>query len=440
MKRVVFSILLFFLSTASFGQTSKSVQGRITELEYPHFTLINFNVLLDERTSYYVTGGGAKVLTPPRPEFLKDDEEVEVKGQLDASSKVLRADRVTFLLKRDFVTEVGTTAMIDRAPTLTKTGAGWAGTIHADGRDLVIDEKTGLKLIPETDPQQFDKLAPNTFMAYVGKIRLDGSMHVDRAAFWKNEADADELKMRKRDEPVITPADPSHKKPALLTIHDGRPMPLVEDDALQKRVNEIGLRLVPEYQKNLPVADPTKIDFRFYVVRSKNRIVLDALNGVVLVPDSLLKNLQNEAQLAALLSVAVAQVIEKQEYQSRHRRHLQQAGGWLLAGAGAIPSPLALLAQPVQIANGKSYRSYMTDMAEQAARVGLSYMQTAGYDPREAPAAWKLTLQKHPEKNDELPEFGKYVKTELETSYWKADFSGSRVGAEEYREIVKGLQ
>ena len=82
----------------------------------------------------------------------------------------------------------------------------------------------------------------------------------------------------------------------------------------------------------------------------------------------------------------------------------------------------------------------MTDMAEQAVRVGLGYMMTAGYDPREAPAAWKLTLQKHPEKNDELPEFGKYAKTELETSYWKADFNGTRIGAEEYREMVKGLE
>jgi predicted Zn-dependent protease len=278
------------------------------------------------------------------------------------------------------------------------------------------------------------------FLAYVGKVQLDGTIHVDRAAFWKNEVDADELKMRKRDEPVITPADPSHNNPALLTLHDGRPMPLVEDDALQKRVNEIGLRLVPEYQKNLPVSDPTKIDFRFYVVRSKSRIVLDALNGVVLVPDTLLKNLQNEAQAAALLAVAVAQVIEKQEYQSKHRRHLQQASTWLLAGVSAIPSPLALVALPAQIANGKSYRTYLTDMAEQAARVGLGYMLTAGYDPREAPVAWKLTLQKHPEKNDELPEFGKYVNTELETQYWKTDFSGLRVGSDEYREMVKGLE
>jgi hypothetical protein len=67
-------------------------------------------------------------------------------------------------------------------------------------------------------------------------------------------------------------------------------------------------------------------------------------------------------------------------------------------------------------------------------------MLTAGYDPREAPVAWKLTLQKHPEKNDELPEFGKYVKTELETSYWKADFAGLRVASDEYREMVKLLE
>ena len=440
MKRVIFSVLLLFLSTSSFGQTSKSVQGRITELEYPRFTLINFNVLLDEHTSYYVKGGGAPVLTPIRPELLKEDEEVEAKGQLDANSKILRADSVTFLLKRDFIAEVGTTAMIDHAPNLRKAETGWMGTIHADGRNLVIDDRTELKLLPETDPQQFDKLGPNMFVAYVGKIRLDGSIHVDRAAFWKNDVDGDELKMRKRDEPVITPSDPSHKKPVFLTIHDGRPMPLLEDDPLQKRVSEIGLKLVPEYQKSLPASDPTKLDFRFYVVRSKSRIVLDALNGVVLVPDSILKNLQNEAQLASLLSVAVAQVIEKQEYQSRHRRHLQQASAWLLTGAGAIPSPLALLALPAQIANSKSFRSYMTDMAQQAARVGVGYMLAAGYDPREAPVAWKLTLQKHPEKNDELPEFGKYVKTELETSYWKTDFSGLRVGAEEYREVVKVLQ
>jgi hypothetical protein len=41
-----------------------------------------------------------------------------------------------------------------------------------------------------------------------------------------------------------------------------------------------------------------------------------------------------------------------------------------------------------------------------------------------------VTLQKHPEKSDKLPELGTFVQTELETTYWKSDFKGLRVGAE----------
>jgi predicted Zn-dependent protease len=268
------------------------------------------------------------------------------------------------------------------------------------------------------------------FVAYVGKLMLDGSIHLDKAAFWSNEVDSDELKMRERDEPLIAPADPAHKATATLAIGSGKPMMLAGSDDLRTRVSEIGRKLVPEYQKALPASDPTKINFRFYVVHDKRKMVLDALNGTILIPDTLLRTVRNEAQLAALLSVAVAQVVEKQELQSRHRRRLQQVSGWLLTGVGAIPTPFALFALPAQIANSTTYKNYVLAMTQQAGRIGLEYMIASGYDPREAPEAWKVTLQKHPEKSDKLPELGTFVQTELETTYWKSDFKGLRVGAE----------
>lgn len=433
------TVLLLSLVLGASGQEIKSVQGRIAGLEYPQFTLINFKVRLEKDTAYYVQWNGVKNPTPLRPELLREEQEVETKGLLDIKTSTLHAQSVTFLLKQDFICELGGTAMIQQTPHLAKGPNGWAGSVHADARELIVDSSTQLKFLPESHDQNFANVSTNMFVAYVGKIMLDGSIHLDRAAFWNNEVDPDELKMRQRDEPVFAAADASHKVTATLTMGGGRPMTLAGSAELQRRVSAIGLTLVPDYQKSLAADDPTKVNFRFYVVHDKRKMILDAMNGTILVPDAVLNSVHNEAQLAALLSLAIAQVIEKQEYQSRHRRRFQQIGGWLLTGVSAVPTPLSLLALPAQIANGTTYRKYLLAMSEQANRVGLEYTIAAGYDPREAPAAWKLTLQKHPEKSEKQTEIGEFVQTELDTTYWKTDFNGLRVGAEDFREWSKEL-
>jgi hypothetical protein len=437
MKPVVYVLfLLSCLTAGAAGENSKSVQGRAADINYPRFTLINYKVQPGTDTVYQIDWNGEKVTTPLRPELLMDGAEVEAKGTLDTATNTLRAQTITFTSKLGYVAIFGGTTLIQRTPQLVKGADGWSGKIHADARDLLIDSKTELKFLPESKVQSPEQVGTNVFMAYVGKLMFDGTVHVERAAFWNNDVDSDELKFRLRDEPAI---GTNEKGISVLTVHGMKPMPLVSSEQMQRYVREIGLRLVPEFQRAMPATNPSHVNWRFYVVHDKRKVVLGAMNGTVLVSDTVLKSMQNEAQLASVLSATIAQIIEEQEYQAQGRKHVQQITGWLLTGAAAVPSPMALVAWPVQMVNGAAYKRYLEQQAEQAGRVGMEYLIEAGYDPREAPKAWKQTLEKRPEDSDKMPELGRYLQTELETTYWKSDFSKFKIGTEEYKEVIRDL-
>ena len=349
---------------------------------------------------------------------------------LDGKSNTIRAQSITFLLKQNYICVLGGTAMIQRTPHLTKGPNGWVGGVHADARDLVVDSGTQLKFLPESHDQDFTVVSTNMFVAYVGKLMLDGSIHLDRAAFWSNEVDSDELKMRERDEPLIAAADPAHKATATLAIGSGKPMMLAGNDDLRTRVSEIGRKLVPEYQKVLPASDPTKINFRFYVVHDKRKMVRDALNGTILIPDTLLRTVRNEAQLAALLSVAVAQVVEKQELQSRHRRRLQQVSGWLLTGVGSDPNSIRIIriAGPDREQHNLQELSPGDDATGRQNRLGVH--DCIGLRPARSAGSVESDSSEASREVRQVARTRDVCADRAGDDYWRSDFNGLRVGAE----------
>src|SRR5512133_332170 len=335
MKSIVYVLLLFScLTPSAVGENLKSVQGRAADINYPQFTLINYKIQPGPDTVYQIDWNETRVATPLRPELLTEGAEIEAKGVLDAGSNTLHARTVTFISKLGYVAVFGGTTLIQRPPQLVKGADGWSGKIHADARELVIDSKTELKFLPESKVQSPEQIGTNVFMAYVGKLMFDGTVHVERAAFWNNDVDSDELRFRLRDEPAI---GTNEKGISVLTVHGMKPMPLVSSELTQQRVREVALRLVPEFQRSMPATDPSRLNWRFYVVHDKRKVVLGALNGTVLISDTVLKSLQNEAQLASVLSATMEQIVEEQEDQAKGRKHMQQITGWLLTGAAAVP-------------------------------------------------------------------------------------------------------
>src|SRR6266542_1380742 len=121
-------LLSFVLSVPA--QQVKIVQGKVGQLEYPRFSLINFKVQLDNKTAYRIDWNGTKQETPLRPELLKEGADVEARGLLDGKTNTIQAQTVTFLLKVDYISELGGTALIQRPTQLKKGADRWSGIIH----------------------------------------------------------------------------------------------------------------------------------------------------------------------------------------------------------------------------------------------------------------------------------------------------------------------
>ncbi len=166
------------------------------------------------------------------------------------------------------------------------------------------------------------------------------------------------------------------------------------DPALQDRVRRIGMRVIPRYQNELPETDPSKINFRFYAVDAeKIHYVICSIDGLILVPLQMAVRLKDDDKLAAVLADGVAFNLQRQA--ARIIVANRVALGTEIAGeiGGAFVPGLGLVASI-----GDMTAANMTDpivMEKQRARVVLSLLADAGYDPWQAPEAWRLLGPKH---------------------------------------------
>jgi hypothetical protein len=160
------------------------------------------------------------------------------------------------------------------------------------------------------------------------------------------------------------------------------------DPPLQERVRRVGMSVVPAYQKLLPDDDPSKIHFRFYAVEDeKNRAAICSYNGIIYIPTQILQRLRSNDQLAAVLADGVAYNLQRQAAKMEAGKSTSILGYY--AGdvvAANIPGI------GVQTAAGGGINTPQTE--EQRGRVALALMADAGYDPWQAPEAWRLLAPK----------------------------------------------
>jgi hypothetical protein len=197
------------------------------------------------------------------------------------------------------------------------------------------------------------------------------------------------------------------------------------DQPLQQRVKRVGMQVVPEYQKQLPDNHPSKIRFPFYAVDdAKVRSDICSFEGLILVPERVVERLKKDDQLAAVLADGVAFNLQRRAARvvadSRVMTGTLVAGdlaGYFIPGAG-----LAVL-----IGDEKAASKVNTAMEEQRGRIALALMADAGYDPWQAPEAWRLLEPKHlPRDLDSLkyPNRSGYQLGILNLQY-KADQAGA---------------
>lgn len=161
--------------------------------------------------------------------------------------------------------------------------------------------------------------------------------------------------------------------------------PVPQDAVLQERTRRVGMRLVPKYQRDLAVDDRAKIPFRFYVVEEASmRTVIFCDRGLVLVPSFVVARLTSDDLLAAVLAEGVAGELQLQAEEGRP--YTIHDAAKLAVATGGAAGGFALWADNQRV--GRS-------MEHARGRMALALMTDAGYDPHQAPEAWRLLAPEH---------------------------------------------
>jgi Zn-dependent protease with chaperone function len=178
---------------------------------------------------------------------------------------------------------------------------------------------------------------------------------------------------------------------------------------IQEYINTLGNKLVPDYMKS-------KINFVFVVVDNPGFNANVRANGLCYVYTGLLKRLENEAQLAAVLGHEIAHVIYKHiSKEARDREKSAKLKALATDGSKVGNNVLHKMGNVFKTKNknesdservvinknredlttavinlaDRQLSTFSVDEESQADRVGLNIMALAGYDPRQAPVVWR---------------------------------------------------
>lgn len=239
-----------------------------------------------------------------------------------------------------------------------------------------LDEWKGKKFMAFADMQLGAKLDLS------GERRPDGIIYATRGTMQPAEGSREARLLRRAIAPEIIVSNGN------LIIADGWTFKLLANSTVQEYVSSVGRKLIPQYLSRLAPVHPDFIGFAFHVVDEASTGLFSYPNGTVVVPMGLLRILDNEAQLATLLSHEIAHITHKHAVQQ-----LRQNANWeavqTFGATGNIgrsePTPAVVTA-----AVGEMSVAVFTQSQEtQADRIGLNYAVQAGYDPREAATIWK---------------------------------------------------
>jgi len=182
--------------------------------------------------------------------------------------------------------------------------------------------------------------------------------------------------------------------------------PLVKDAALHKYVNQVGRWIANRSERS-------DLPWHFGVIDSEDINAFAAPGGYVVITKGLYKKLENEAQLAGVLSHEIAHVIR-----SHHLKILQKSQ-MLDLGAGFLSKQLGkenLIVQKV-IGSGAEICARSLDKSAEfeADRMGVVLTARAGYDPYGLPEVLQtigqtgknessvaLLFKTHPHPDDRL--------------------------------------
>lgn len=374
----------------------ETAAGYITALQLPAgFEVDREHVLLARDTAIGLDRGKKAETNSPLIHELRIGAHVEVIGNLDYKTKNLIAR--TIFIRDDWNKKVDGFGVIFKV-----VEAGPYPVFRADGYDIRINADTATSFLG--DLKSLSNITANCWLRFEGKRDDKGVLDASKATF--APAKPRNFKALQGIEVASVQVKPvdgnasgaaSGATESFMPGEDGTALTedkqvkigpfshwhtLPADQPLQQRVHDLGMKLIPAYQLQLPDDDPSRIHFRFYAADySRTRTDICLLDGVIIVPMQVVERLQNDDQIAAVLADGIAFNLQRQAARNvvNMRKYLSVAAAEAAAGF-FVPMPV------VGIPGSNPYQA----MEEERGRIALSLMVDAGYDPWQAPQAWRL--------------------------------------------------
>jgi Zn-dependent protease with chaperone function len=294
---------------------------------------------------------------------------------------------------------------------------------YIDGKKVILCDETSIDCSGYSDCGcsrgmsylDFAELNIGDFLTVKGKMNAEGVVVADQISVCQNEYTSTDRELRTAVENSYDASGSSS-----VTAPTGISVPanslyrgnirvgslnykLLDDIRVQGYVNMVGNRILPDYAKDPEFQEKHEIFFRFYAIDSPIPNAFAFPNGMVFINTGLMKIIENEAQLAAVLGHEIAHVT----YEHASSRYATQSlitdllGDDAKEGLGSLlSSTLGIeaeagsmvdgMAQGLNEVNPSSLSNLFSKSNEtQSDRVGLLYMYLAGYDVREAGNFWK---------------------------------------------------
>jgi hypothetical protein len=217
---------------------------------------------------------------------------------------------------------------------------------------------------------------------------------------------------------------------------------LFPEGSVQRYVAQLGDSLLPAGSRGTT----RPIEFRFFVVEDPSVNASALPDGTVLVNTALLAAVDNEAQLAFVLSHEISHVLQVHSWREANETRAAKIG-LVLAGIAATYyiGDLGIFFTKLGLAGVTN--GHQRGLENQADRLGLQNMIERGYDPRPAPGFMKIIVDRYGSRSTSLLWSnhdssllrGSFLTVQLKEQYPDKQFEGAKVDTPEFQAMREAL-
>ena len=222
---------------------------------------------------------------------------------------------------------------------------------------------------------------------------------------------------------------------------DGR-LKLFADKATREYVSQLGDSLIPAGAKGTTKA----IEFRFLVIEDPSVNASALPDGTILIHTGLLGAIENESQLAFVLSHEMAHVLQA-HYWREVRETRAQRISLLIAGtlASAYIGDVGVFLSEIGMAS--VVNGHQRELENQADRLGLQNIIEHGYDPRTAVGFMNIIVERYGSRStskiwsnhDSSLLRGSFLTVQLLQQYPERHFEGARVDTPAFQAMRESM-